>query len=50
MFKQITFWGLHFTVKMDLVEVAYYLEQAFHLLYDKGVTPAEVLPYFSSTL
>ena len=38
------------TVKIDLVEEAYYLKQLFDLLYDKRVTPAEALPYFSLIL
>ena len=28
-----------------LVEVVYYLKQAFHLLYDKSFTPVEELLY-----
>ena len=31
----------HLTVKIDLVEVVFYLEHVFHLPYDKSVTPAE---------
>ena len=38
---------LHLTVKIDSVEVAYYLKQVFHLQYDKSATPAEALRYFS---
>ena len=33
----------HLAVEIDLVEVVYYFNQVFHLLYDKGVTPAEAL-------
>ena len=33
-----------------LVEVVYYSKQAYHLLYVKGVKPAEDLHYFSSIL
>ena len=40
----------HINVKIDLVEVAYYLKQVFHLLYDKSVTPAVALLYFSLIL
>ena len=36
-----------FTVEIDLVEVVYYFKQVFHLLYDKGVTPAEALLFFN---
>ena len=39
---------IHLAVKIDLGEVEYYLKQVFHLLYDRGVTPAEALLYFSS--
>ena len=33
-------------VKVELVEVAYYLKQVFHLLYDKSVWLVEVLLHF----
>ena len=36
-----------YSVIIDLLEVAYYLKQVFHLLYDNGATPAEALPYIS---
>ena len=44
------FFSFQLTVKIDLVEVVYYLKQAFHLLYDKSVTQAEALFYFSLIL
>ena len=37
----------HLTVKIDLVDVVYYLKQVFYLLYENSVTPAEELLYFS---
>ena len=51
-YKETTFLTFHLTVKIDLVEVVYYLKQVFHLLYDKIVwpiddKPAEALLYFS---
>ena len=50
MCKKTTFFKLHLTVKIDLVEEVYYLKQLFHLLYDLGVTPVEALLYFSLIL
>ena len=47
MCKKTTFLGFHLTVKIDLVEVVYYLKQEFTLLYDKSVMPAEALLYLS---
>ena len=39
----------HLAVKMNLVEVIYYLKQVFHLTYDKSVMPAEeALLHFST--
>ena len=38
------------TVKMDLVDVVYYLKQVFHLLYNKNVMPADALLLFSLIL
>ena len=37
----LLFFGFHFIVEIDLVEVAYYLKQVFHLLYGESVAPAE---------
>ena len=47
MCKKATSLNFHLTITIDLAEVIYYLKQVFHLLYDKSVAPAEVLPYFS---
>ena len=43
MFKKTNFLPFHLTVKIDLVEVVYYLKQVLHLLNDKSVTPAVAL-------
>ena len=43
MCKKTTFLGCHLIVKIDLIEVVYYLK---HLLYDKSYTPAEALATF----
>ena len=45
MCKKTTYSKFHLAVKIDLVEVVYYLKQVFHLLYDKSATPAEALHY-----
>ena len=50
MCKKTTFLTFHFTVKIDLVEIVYYLKQVFHLLHDESVTSAEALLYFSLIL
>ena len=47
MCKKTKFLTFHLTVKIDLVEVFYYLTQVFHLLFDKSTTLAEPLLYFS---
>ena len=41
------FLKLHLTIKIDLVEVVYYLKQVFNLLHDMNDTPEEVLHYLS---
>ena len=48
--NKTTFYRFHFTVKIDLVDEAYYFKQVFHFLYDKSVTPAEELFYFLKIL
>ena len=45
--KEIKF---NLTVKIDFVEIVYYLKQVFHLLYDKSVMPADALLCFSLVL
>ena len=47
MCKKTTLNFFHLTVKIDLVEVDYYLKHVFHMLYYKNVTPAEALFHFS---
>ena len=49
-FKKTTNKKFGLTVKIVLVKVVYYSKQAFHLLYAKSVTSAEVLIYFSLIL
>ena len=44
----LSFLRYHLAVKIDLFEV--YFRQVFHLLYDKGVTIAEALLYYSIIL
>ena len=45
--KEIKF---NLTVKIDFVEIVYYLKQVFHLLYDKSFMPADALLCFSLVL
>ena len=47
MCKKATSEQSHLTVQIDLVEVVYYLKHVFHFLYNKSVTTAEELHYFS---
>ena len=50
MCKKKTFFKFRLAVKIDLVEVVYYIKNVFHLLYDESFMPAEALLYFSLIL
>ena len=42
MCKKTTFFKFHLAVKVDLVDIVYYLKQVFHLLCDESVTPGGI--------